>query len=230
MVDSGSKHDADPRTGLCDLRYAVLVIGLARAAHDEQVPGAEQKHVRRPAGLRSDHERSGCAAADAGYELRWAFERVGVTVPGDAVTTGSVEVAADAREADPVVGLQLGPDVPKHRRGQCLAGVWFPPPHETGLGQQTFVHGDRALTPRQPCSELCEVQVGTAKPTWSNIDPRIVIELMADDSGQRPNGRLAVGEQRTLKQRGFEQRGKIGHMFDLRVRTCVRQVRRLPCG
>ena len=187
-----------------------------------------------PAAPGANEERPGGPNADRGNErlvdvrtraagaarAACAVRPLTVAMPGDAVIAITIEVAADTAQLDVV---RIGEDlehVGEQRRWQTGAASRLPPPHQARLKHEPFVHGHRALPPWQPRGKLPEEQVGAGQPTRNEIDPALVVELVANAAGER---RIDCGFP-SAEERSLEHRDKIGHMFDHRERTGVRQV------
>lgn len=178
----------------------------------------------RPAAPGANEERAGCPDADGCHEGLDVVAAPGptpaITMPGNAVIAVAVEVAPDTGERNAVVPADTGQHLFEQRRWQTSAASRLPPPHQARLENEPVVHGHGVLGPRQPGGELGEEQVGPGQPTRHDIDPAVVVELVTCEPSE-PTRQLGFprAEQRTL-----QHRDKIGHMFDPRERTDVRQV------
>jgi hypothetical protein len=161
----------------------VLVVLLAAAAHDDQVPAVRHDRGARAAAFRADEEPAGRAEAeDRDHGLGQLVLRA-VDVPAGAVVVVAVPVHPQARVGPLVVrGQDLG-EVVQDRQGRVGDdGILGRQPR---FGDHPGVHPARALFPGGLLHQRLHELAVAGQPALDVVDPGGVVELDPLRRGER---------------------------------------------
>src|SRR3954451_15918715 len=157
-----TERDAEAGSGRTALRHGVLPLVLTRSAHHQEVTVAKLEPPAGPTALGAQEEAPTLPERHDGDERVHVGLDDAIAVPGHAVGSVAVEVAADGMQVH-VALAEHTPDVvePPGRVRTTL----FPPPGEAGLGESALPHHHLPLTPWQPIDQLSEQVIGIGQPT-----------------------------------------------------------------